>query len=88
VSVSIVNDLVDGDQDPLSGGQTGSGGAFCCWVVGLVRLVVCLLLYRINDTRSTVKLKHHSLFGAVAIAFGFVIRLMAGGQAVGGPPMS
>jgi hypothetical protein len=47
-------------------------------------VLVCLLLYRINYTRSTVKLKHHSLFDALAIAFGFMFSLIAVARRWGG----
>jgi 4-hydroxybenzoate polyprenyltransferase len=50
------------------------------------KVVACLILYLINNAAYSVSLKHLVLFDVMGIAFGFVLRMLAGVYAVGDLP--
>lgn len=51
-----------------------------------IATLVCLLLYQLNNIAYSIKLKNIPLFDVSCIAFGFVLRLLAGIYALGDMP--
>jgi len=82
---------------PIASGQgsikIGLAIAFCLATVSLlgayslgIATFICVLLYAINNIIYSLKLKNLALFDVSCIAFGFVLRLLAGIYALGDMP--
>ncbi|WRH68766.1 MAG: UbiA prenyltransferase family protein [Planktothrix sp. GU0601_MAG3] len=82
---------------PIASGQVsikiGLAIAFCLTMVSLlgayglgIPTLICILLYAINNIIYSIKLKNIPLFDVSCIAFGFVLRLLAGIYALGDMP--
>ncbi|VXD24459.1 conserved membrane hypothetical protein [Planktothrix serta PCC 8927] len=82
---------------PIASGQVsikiGLAIAFCLATVSFlgayslgISTLICVLLYTINNIAYSLKLKNLPLFDVSCIAFGFVLRLLAGIYALGDIP--
>ena len=58
-----------------------AGGLGWSWLLGY-KVLVCVALYVVNNLLYSIRLKHSTLLDVISIAFGFVLRLLAGTYAV------